>query len=154
MVQSWSDDDLMMIWSWSDPMIWSSWSYHDLIMIVVPWSCHENYYYILLCTLRSSDHNESCIISTTAIAHSHPPYGAPLFEMRAPATKLLIIQASHAVLEWYRVLNNMCALPEPEIALPQRSSDRQQKAWKSRQCPCFLQTPHPIPPTPLFTIIK
>ena len=32
----------------------------------------------------------------------------------------------------------MCALPEPEIALPQRSSDRRRKARKARQRPCFL----------------
>jgi len=98
-------------------------------------STRLNKNYILLC---SSDHNESRIISTTAIAHGHPPWCSIIWNESTcnqtthhtsiPCGTRMVPSA-----QYY-----MCALPEPEIALPQRSSDRRRKARKARQRPCFL----------------
>ena len=79
-------------------------------------------------------------------------HGAPLFEMRAPATKIPIIQSSHAVLEWYRMLNIICAPAQSQKQLSHqgRAIDHE----KHVDARASSTTPDPIPTTPLFTIIK
>ena len=90
--------------------------------------------------------------SNTTIIFWPPPspkvvrHGAPLFEMRAPATVPPGAPSSYAVLKWYHMLS-LKNPPRPErVFISGQNHDRPHKKYDD--APCFLHNSPPNPPIP------